>query len=75
MNIFIEIDGKIYTPGDQLTGTLIVKLSDKRKLFVDEIIVQLYGAARVLWIEDQVNVCNYKGDRKVSHQHCLIYPI
>jgi hypothetical protein len=54
MNIFIEIDEKMYSPGDRLTGSLIVKLSDKRKLFVDEIVIQFYGAARVLWIEDQV---------------------
>lgn len=46
----IQFDEKwaVYHPGDQVTGSVHLRLNDK--VFVDSIVAHFYGQARVMWI-------------------------
>ncbi len=50
--IDVELDEKIYGPGQIITGKVHLQLD--KKLYCDQITVQFYGSARVFWIEDVV---------------------
>ena len=50
---FIELDEKIYNPGEIITGKLHLEL--KKKLTCDVINIRLFGSVRVFFVKSMVS--------------------